>query len=218
LAIHFYPTSTGGFGNQKTFSNSASASGIGDVLVRVKATAYRQGANGVALGGEVRLPTGDEEDLLGSGAAGFKPFIAFSSAHERFSPHVKLAYQWNGKSILAGDVIARGDKADLPDQLFYEVGADFGVAEKLTIAIDLLGRRVIDGERLVNETFRALDNRSTFPNVRFQTGSFNLIDGAVGVKINPRGSLLVDFNVLFKLNDSGLRDKLTPLVGIEYSF
>ena len=32
------------------------------------------------------------------------------------------------------------------------------------------------------------------------------------------GSLLVDFNVLFKLNKNGLRDNITPLVGIEYSF
>jgi len=217
-AIHFYRTSTGGFGNQATFTNSGSATGIGDVLLRLKATAYRQGATGIALGGEVRLPTGDEEDLLGSGATGIKPFIVYSSAHERVSPHVKLAYQWNGKSILAGDVIGSGDKADLPDQLFYEVGADLGVSKKVTLAVDLLGRRVIDGERLSTETFQALDNRSTFPNVRFETGSFNVIDGAVGVKINPGSSLLVDFNLLFKLNDSGLRDKVTPLLGFEYSF
>jgi len=218
-AIHFYGrTPSGGFGNQATFSSSGSATGIGDILLRLKATAYRQGGTGLAVGGEVRLPTGDEEDLLGSGATGIKPFVVFSSAHERVSPHVKLAYQWNGESVLAAGVIGSGEKGDLPDQFFYEVGADLGVSKKLTLALDLLGRRVIDGERLSTETFQALDNQSTFPNVRFQTESFNVIDGAVGVKINPTGSLLVDFNLLFKLNDSGLRDTVTPLLGIEYSF
>jgi hypothetical protein len=38
------------------------------------------------------------------------------------------------------------------------------------------------------------------------------------VKVNAGGKLLLDFNVLFKLDDSGLRDKVTPLVGFEYSF
>ena len=40
--------------------------------------------------------------------------------------------------------------------------------------------------------------------------------GAVGLKLNLFEELLVDFNLLFKLNDNGLRDKITPLVGLEY--
>jgi hypothetical protein len=128
-----------------------------------------------------------------------------------------VAYQWNGDSVLAGDV-TRGTKGNLPDQLFYQVGADLGVTNRLTLAVDLLGRTVIDGQRMVGDTFAALDGRSTFPNVRFETGSFNVLNGSVGVKFNPVGNLLVDVNVLFKLNDAGLRDKITPLVGFEYSF
>jgi hypothetical protein len=30
--------------------------------------------------------------------------------------------------------------------------------------------------------------------------------------------LLIGVNVLFKMNDAGLRDTATPLVGFEYSF
>jgi hypothetical protein len=59
---------------------------------------------------------------------------------------------------------------------------------------------------------------STFPNIHFDTGSFSVVDGAVGLKINLGGKLLADFNALFKLNEAGLRDTFTPLVGIEYSF
>ena len=29
---------------------------------------------------------------------------------------------------------------------------------------------------------------------------------------------VVDINVLFKLDENGLRDKVTPLIGIEYAF
>jgi hypothetical protein len=213
---HFFLQPDGTIGTQRTFSNTGSATGIGDILLRLKGTVVKQGATGLALGIEGRLPTGDEMNLLGSGASSVKPFVAFSYS-KTVSPHLKLAYQWNGKSVLAGNP-ATGEKKDLPDIFFYEAGADVAVAKALTLAVDLLGRNVIDGERLVPETFHALNGTSTFPNVTFVTQSFNMLNGAVGIKVNPGSNFLLDFNVTFKLNDAGLRDKVTPLVGIEYSF
>jgi len=38
------------------------------------------------------------------------------------------------------------------------------------------------------------------------------------LELAPAHILLVDFNLLFKLDDGGLRDKVTPLIGIEYTF
>ena len=216
-ATHFFGEGGGDYGTSATFAAEGSSTGIGDMIFRLKGTVYKEGSTALALGGEVRLPTGDEENLLGSGATGLAPFLVFSSSHKTFSPHVMIAYQWNGDSVLAGDV-GRGTKGDLPDQLFYQVGADLGVTKRLTLAVDLLGRTVIDGQRMAGDTFAALDGRSTFTNVRFETASFNVVNGAVGIKFNPAGNLLVDVNVLFKLNDAGLRDRITPLVGFEYSF
>jgi len=219
---HYFRDARGGVSTIGRFAASGSASGIGDIILQVKGTAFKRGATGLALAVDARLPTGSEEDLLGSGALGLKPFAALSLSHKRFSPHFNLAYQWNGKSILAGfqqtgtGIVA--EKSDLPDQVLYAVGADLGVSQTLTLAFDILGRRVIDSQQLVPETFRALDGQSTFPNIAFQPSSFNELDAAIGFKVNVAGRLLVDFNVLFKLNDSGLRDKVTPLLGIEYSF
>ncbi len=45
-----------------------------------------------------------------------------------------------------------------------------------------------------------------------------MLNGALGFKVNLFGRLLLDTNVLFALDDNGVRDKVTPLVGIEYSF
>lgn len=84
--------------------------------------------------------------------------------------------------------------------------------------MDVLGRYVIDSPRLRSTIFRTLDVGSTFPNIHFETGSFSVVDGAIGLKINLGGKLLADFNALFNLNNSGLRDTFTPLVGIEYTF
>jgi hypothetical protein len=106
----------------------------------------------------------------------------------------------------------------MPDQVLYAAGLDIGLTEKFTIAFDVLGRYVLDSPRLNSTTFRTIDVGSTFPNIHFDTGSFSVVDGAVGLKINLGGKLLADFNALFKLNEAGLRDTFTPLVGIEYSF
>lgn len=41
---------------------------------------------------------------------------------------------------------------------------------------------------------------------------------SLGVKYNLWGNLLVSGNVLFPLTDNGLRDRLTPVIGFDYSF
>ena len=50
------------------------------------------------------------------------------------------------------------------------------------------------------------------------TGIHERLNGAVGLKINPFGRLLLDANLLFALDDHGVRDRVTPLIGFEYSF
>jgi hypothetical protein len=215
-ATHYYDDGTGGFGARTTYAGSGSASGIGDVVVRLKGTPVHGDAVALALGVDGRFPTGDEENLLGLGALGMKPFAVVSLSQGRVAPHLNVAYLWNGESVLAGDV-ATGTKQDLPDQVQYAVGVDIGVSKRLTLAFDFLGTYVIDSPRLVRETFTAANGQS-FPQIGFVTESYNLANGAAGLKFNPVGRLLVDFNVLFKLDSAGLRDDVTPLVGIEYAF
>jgi len=219
-ATHFFrdPSAPGTFGTTKTFSQSGSASGIGDVIGRLKGRLVKSGATGIAIGVDVRFPTGDELDLLGSGAWGVKPFAILSVSQKVLSPHLNVGYQWNGKSVLAGNVLT-GEKKSLPDQILYDAGVDIGVTPKITLALDVLGRRVLKSPRLQTETFHALQGGLTFPSIHFiQDADFNVTNGAAGVKVNAGGRLLLDVNVLFKLDNGGLRDKVTPLVGFEYSF
>ncbi len=216
-AIHFFRDASGAFGDTKSFESTGSASGVGDVVVRLKARAASAGPVAVGLGVDSRLPSGDEMDLLGAGAWGVKPFLVVSSTGRTFSPHATVGYEWNGDSTLAGDPVL-GTKAKLPNQITFTGGVALAVTGNLTLAADVLGRRVLDGRRLVPTTFHALDGRTTFPDISFARRSENELSGAVGFKFNPRGRLLIDANVLFGLNDRGLRDRLTPLVGIEYGF
>ena len=76
----------------------------------------------------------------------------------------------------------------------------------------------VKAERLSQETFVARNGVQTFPNIVFARESFNTLSGSMGVKVNLGGRVLFDANLLFALDDHGVRDRVTPLVAIEYGF
>jgi hypothetical protein len=214
---HFYRQANGDIGTQRTFTASGSAAGVGDLKVRLKSALVRHPWSSLAVGVDVRLPTGDAMNLLGSGTTGIQPFVVWSTTRGKVSPHLNAGYTWNGSSILAGNP-SDGTSADFPDDVTYAAGVDLSVNSRLTLALDVLGRYVIDSERLHLEDFHALDGRSVFPTITFRRESFNALSGAFGFKANLRGRLLAEFNLLFKLDEHGVRDSVTPLVGFNYVF
>jgi hypothetical protein len=214
---HFFRQSDGGVGNTRTFTAAGSATGIGDLTVRLKGLIRQTGRVGTAVGIDFHLPTGDELNLLGTGAAGIQPFVIVSASTARVSPHVNASYQWNGSSVLAGDP-ATGRSANFPDQATYALGADVVAGGRVTLAFDILGRYIRDAERIQVQEFQALDGVSVFPDIVFTRQSFNELNGSTGAKINLFNRVLLDVNLLFALDDHGVRDKVTPLIGLEYSF
>ena len=229
-AVHFFSDAAGGQGDTRDFTATGSATGIGDMVFRVKgrfadigcaevvsAGEADLGCTQLAAGASFRTPTGDEMDLLGVGGAGFAPFFVASSNLGRVTPHVNLAYEWNGDSVLAGNP-ATGETGSLPNQFIYTFGVDVGVTEDFTFVFDILGRTVFDASQVEIGTFAALDGTSTFDDLEFQERNFNIADAAVGLKLNAYRALLIDFSVVFKLNDNGIRATVSPLVGGEYSF
>ena len=93
----------GSLTNYYASTPNGSATGVGDVTIRLKQSVHRGPLFQVAAALDVRTPTGNAREFLGSGAIGVKPFIIIS-ANRRFSPHLNLGYQWNGSSILAGNI------------------------------------------------------------------------------------------------------------------
>ena len=215
--IHFFRAVDDSIGDRRIYTAFGHASGIGDITIRMKQAIKKSPKNGIALGIDLRLPTGDENNLLGTGAPAVQPFAAWSATYGTFAPHINLGYQWNGSSTLAGDIEA-GVSADLPDVAVYALGAVVSVHPRVTLALDVLGRYIIDSPRVRLEDFVALDGHSVFPNIAFDTGSINELSSAVGLKINVAGRLLLNTNLLMRLNSEGLRDKISPLVGVEYAF
>src|ERR1700730_14963927 len=197
------------------FFNNNTASGIGDVILRGKFQALKAEKAGLALGLDVHLPTGDEQNFLGSGTWGLRPFMTFSYAG-RVSPHASFGYQRNGDSVLRGDV-STNTSAHLPDIITYSAGADAGITGRFTISADFLGQSLVSAKKIAASTFTDAGGAS-HPNIVTSTATINQASIAVGGKINPVGKLLVTANVLFRVNDAGLHSKPVPLVGVSYTF
>lgn len=220
-AVHYFhdENALDGRGSSRQFFASGTATGVGDLLLRVKGTLMREGSRSLAAGLDVRVPTGDEENLLGAGATGLRPFVAISGAFGIVAPHLNVSYQWNGRSLLAGDVRARV-KGELPDQIGYAVGTDVSLNPRLSLVFDAIGQRILSSPRLSTYQFLATGpaGQTLLPDLRFDTASFWTTHGAVGVKANLAPRLLVNFNLAFAASNHGLTDRLSPLIGAEWAF
>ena len=235
----FRETVAGGtsFSNPISQSVAGSASGFGDLLMNLKATLIKGERIAFAGGVEARFPTGDEYNLLGSGAYGVKPYIVLSR-RGRITPHVNLGYQWNDFSNLYlnpckfnGTCVTTSQNAGLPtlrlpDSIDYSVGGDVGIVKRLTLVADLVGQRFFDSPRITAAGPSTLQNLppafANFPqfnnSVGVTNGNYNVDNLGVGLKWNPTGHLIVSVNSLIKLDNGGLRSKYVPLVGISYRF
>jgi len=200
-------------------SNAEEATGIGDVVLAAKVTAWKSKHAGLAFGTELRLPTGDAQNFLGSGTLGVKPFTTFTRSG-KFSPHFNVGYQFNGNTELVTN--SSGKKGMLPDRFLYSGGADWGITKRFTLALDALAQRVIDSQRAsIQQNVQVTLGNSVFTLPRALhsgSGSYNRTDASAGFKLKPFGKLLLTANLLVKLDRGGLRERLAPLFGASYTF
>jgi hypothetical protein len=194
------------------------ASGLGDVVLAAKGTVFRHEQYGFAIGGELRLPSGDEQNFLGSGTVGIKPYLV-AARRGKIAPHLNLAYQWNGSSPLAID--QNGKQGSLPGFFGYTLGADMGLSKRFTFTADWVGQHFFDAPQISTPrdvTAIVNSQEAVFSTIVPLNGGYNVNNFAVGVKANPWRNLLVLGNITIKLDDGGLRAPVVPLVGISYSF
>ncbi len=218
-----FPLTSAGLlpGTSTTFQNSLAqeATGVGDIVVAMKVTLVKRRHAGLAAGAEVRLPSGNSADYLGSGTFGVKPFVAFTYS-TKISPHFNAGYQVNGNTNLV--VNNNGTQGSLPNRLYYSGGADWKIGKRLTIAGDVLAQRVFDSPRAVvaTDVGIATQNGFTFlPSVLVaSTGTYNRTDASLGFKWKPFGNLLITGNTIVKLDQGGLRARYVPLFGASYTF
>ncbi len=195
-----------------------SATGIGDVTVNIKANVFRGERSRIAIGGDVRFPTGDEANYLGTGAYGIRPYVVFSR-RGRLTPNVNFGYQRNFKSAPYTNNIT-GEKLNLPSSLTYSAGVDLRVVKRFTLTSEFMGQYVLNGPRLAMGQINIPGaTHNSYPTVTTSGDeSYAMNNLGVGFKANPFKGLLLSTTVMFKLDDSGLRSKYVPPAGISYRF
>lgn len=198
---------------------AGSATGLGDVSVSVKANVVRGEHVKVAVGGEMRFPTGDESNYLGTGAYGVKPYLVISRSG-KITPNINLGYQWNSSSSLFINP-STGAQQGLPSAFMYSGGVDYAVLRRLTLSGEFLGQAVINGPRLASTT-QSIGSGSgavgTFNSVATVSETYAMDNVGIGFKANLFKGLVITGNALFKLDDGGLRSKVIPLIGVSYKF
>jgi hypothetical protein len=215
--IHRFQNGT----DSETFSQSGSATGVGDIVLRSKYRFTSDPRFGAAVATDVRLPTGEERDLLGTGATQVRVYVVGSAHLGAFSPHINAGYQWS---------LHPSSGQHLPDEISYTGGFDWALSPRLTLAADAIGRTFRNAPivQVVPTTFVAntnpdpttppVLNSAVLPRLIVTSGNLNTLLGSVGLKINPVGNLLLTINGLFRITKEGLTDAFTPLVGLDYSF
>jgi hypothetical protein len=182
---------------------SASVTRVADVLLRAKLRVAEGGWGGVAIGGDLRLPTGSEDDLVGAGTTGARGFAVLSAGSQLVSGHLTAGVSRGG--------IAKG----------IDIGGAVAVnpAPTLTVAAELFVRRLDEVGR-VRQATAPHPGIAGVQSLRLvqETGSLTEAHAALGLKWNIGGMWLASATVLLPVNHAGLTAPLMPSFSLEYSF
>lgn len=184
-------------------TGSATASGVGDVIMRAKYNVVRDGASGVSIAGEARLPTGNDEDLLGAGRASVTPRLIGSYEGARVGLHGALGYTFR----------------DVSNTVDYAAAVTVVAVPRLTVVGELSGLRSSGLGRLA-ETTQPHPGLVDVDTIRL-TGveqATNRILAVAGFKWNVAGTWLVTANVRRALTTVGLTGGWVPMISLDYAF
>jgi hypothetical protein len=208
----------------------ATKSGIGDVAILGKYRFWQSGddapaASGrdaaLALGVNLRVPSGDRDDLLGLGVGRTLVSLIGSAVLGRFSPHVNIGYEFWTDEIRTPKDFQADATLSIKDQLQYSGGFEFEQHARLSLLVDVIGRYQRGGGRVGYQPFAFPPNRSNVLGAEALVaipGGYPTVVIAPGVKWNFYRAALLTGSVLVTTTDRGLVDRVTPVLGIDWGF
>lgn len=194
---------------------SSSATGLGDIAIRAKANLHRGEYTDWGALVEARLPTGNEDNFLGTGDAAVKLGLIASGRFGAINPHANLAYD-----IRTSDV----DR----DEIQLILGYDQKVTDNLTLAAEWMGGyevgKEIDALKFPEPAVMSPEYENGVPTRPVQMvwptnipgySRDNIVNASFGIKYAPSPKTLLLANVIFPLNTGGMRSDVIPTIGIE---
>src|SRR5688572_15297973 len=104
---------------------NATASGIGDIALRSKIRVYERDQGGVALGIDLRLPTGDPEAMLGAGVSRTLVSGIWSTTSGPFAPHASFGFEYWGDAFQVYDPLLQAPIDAGRHGIVYEGGVEW---------------------------------------------------------------------------------------------
>ncbi len=177
--------------------------GLGDIAVRSKVRLTSEGPGALAAGVEARLPTGRDEDLLGTSEFAVRALGlgSYEAGVTSVYGNVGIGFGGLGREISYGGAVA------------------VAASPRVTLVGEGFARRIA-GVRPITTTvaphprFSGVQTTRLMPAGGDQTAAF--VVG--GFKWNLTGTWLLQGHVLMPLLDSGLTSRFTPVVALDYSF
>jgi hypothetical protein len=188
-------------------STSASSIGIGDIAVRVKANVSQTDKAGIALFGDVRLPTGNADNFRGAGSLSSRLLGAYSGRYGNFSPHV------NAGMLIRTDSLQNNAGVAI-------VGFDQLINDSWTLAVDLLSEYQIGENKVALPDpvqLTAPFNRSIIP-TNIPGTKDHVVSGSLGAKFTTSSGLTTVLNALIPIKAGGLQSRVAFTAGVEFSF
>jgi hypothetical protein len=176
-------------------SLSDDAAGAGDLLLRAKYVLLRSDWVDAAAALGLSLPTGDQDDLQGTGTTRVQPSLVLSHVFaRRIEPLLDVGMDCDTSDV--GRSVVR-----------WAVGGTYQALDRLSASVVFLGR---------NELAAQSDPIPT--PFFFQVERNDLYDASVGVRWRFAESGFVGLNGLVPLNEDGLRAEAIPTLEASYSF
>jgi hypothetical protein len=200
---------------------NASAQGLGDVAVRAKVRLYAQDQGGVALGVDLRLPTGDHDALLGAGVTRTLVSGIWSAAAGPVSPHASFGFEYWSDPFQIFDPLQQASIDAGRHGVVYNAGVEWVAADTLTVNGEIIGRTLRNGGRLEYREVPLRANAFGLTSALVASvdpRGLNQMSVSGGIKWNFAGTALLNASVLLPLNDAGLRDRIMPIVGLDWGF
>jgi hypothetical protein len=182
---------------------AATVTGLADLSVRAKYTVWQLQDVGLGVHADVRLPTGKDANLLGTGKPALRMSAIASAERGRFGSHVQVGAATGGVS----------------DELHFGGAVVLAATPRLSLVGEVIGRRLdalarIGDVAAAHPLIAGVETTRVLP----QTTGTSTLMTLVGFKWNMGRTWLLNANVLIPFTDTGLTARATPSIAFDYTF
>lgn len=196
---------------RSTAAASGSATGIGDVALRVKARLLNTPRMGVAVLADARLATGNADNFLGAGTTTFRGLGILALSYGAFSPHLNAGYNFRG--------------SEHNSAILATVGFDQLISSVVTLAVDFLSEWQVGDSKLdfpepliINTTVGTGSSvRVVYP-TNLPNNRDDVVQASIGAKFTTSGGVTTTTNLLIPVVRGGLQPEFAWTLGVEYMF